>query len=370
MNEFLEFISELKRIKSAISITGKRYSSIQVNSNKVEFIRGHKKTTESISLKELFELYQNEELITTATAKKYISGRVQSPAVAILNQLRQKTPSPPKKNSTTPMKTKIGTTSQSLAKRKKEKDETKFFRALTQLIGIDNILSKSVGKPITADDVFLSSNYCDFGFTEEINNYYKEILTKLKSNNLFKSKSLSHYIDCVIINHPILKTRIVEFDEEQHFTPARLDTLNILLDLFPDNYLPVFIEICEDKKYLNEDVLKKHRLKNKMETVPQSFKAFTKWLEQSNEKTSGYIGEKDCFPFLGGRIAQRAYYDCLRDTAHLSDKNMGFLPPLRFAKKTFEEIENKKFALISIDRIKEIITEILSKNYNIELPRT
>ena len=202
----------------------------------------------------------------------------------------------------------------------------------------------------------------------EVNECYWKILTDLKSNKQFSSDSLSHHIDGIIYNHPLLKSRIVEFDEEQHFTPARMDTIKYLKEILPNNYFSKFTEICRDKNYLNDYVLKKHRIKNKLENVPKSFIEFVKWLEQSNEKSSGYICNKNGFEFLGGRIAQRAYYDCLRDTAHLSDRNKGFESPFRFSKKSFEDIEKVDFSSISNERIKEIIIEILNNDYGVKIP--
>lgn len=148
-----------------------------------------------------------------------------------------------------------------------------------------------------------------------------------------------------------------------------MDSIKHLKRILPDNYTSRYAEICKDKNYLDL-VLKKHRIKNIIENVPKSFIEFTNWLEQQNEKSSGYIKEKKGFEFLGGRIAQRAYYDCLRDTAHLSERNINFESPLRFAKKTFEDIEKKKFKLITGERLKDIIIEILYKDFNIIIPNT
>lgn len=83
-----EFKLKLSNIKTAISITGKKYRSIQVYGDSIEFVRESKNQTESISVTELFELFTKENLINTSIAKSYISGRVQSPAVAILNELK------------------------------------------------------------------------------------------------------------------------------------------------------------------------------------------------------------------------------------------------------------------------------------------
>lgn len=363
-----EFIKKLKNIKTATSVTGVKYRLINVNVTTIEFVRKNNTKSESISISELYDLYSNETFINTTIAKSYISGIVQSPAVAILNQIKD-----------------ISSSDSVLEKGENDNifsdkdeqiisvkinDETKFFLALSEIVGVDYIQSKSVGKSIDSSHIFLSNNYQDYSFKQDVIDCYINILADLISNNLFSSDSLSHHVDGIIIDHPHLNTRIVEFDEEQHFTPARKDTLKHLLNILPDNYLSSYVEICNDLNYLNDFVLKKHRVKNKLKSLPKSFIYFVKWLEQSNEKSSGYISEKKGFKFLGGRIAQRAYYDCLRDTAHLSEKNSNFDIPLRFAKKKFEDKEGIDFALISVARIKDIIIEVLKDDYKILLPNS
>lgn len=86
-----EFIRQLSFINVATSITGKKYRSIQVYDSHIRFIRDGKTQYENISIDELFELYTKENNITTSIAKSYISGRVQSPAVAIFNHLKSGT---------------------------------------------------------------------------------------------------------------------------------------------------------------------------------------------------------------------------------------------------------------------------------------
>ena len=364
-----EFIQKLSNIKTAISVTGKKYNSIRVYGDRLEFVRENKTKPESISVTELFELFSKENTINTSIAKSYISGRVQSPAVAILNKLKSSITNNIATELVSDIQDKpIIENNKRKQSNKNIKDETRFFIGLSELLGTEYLISKSIGKPINSSHIFLSNNFEKYNFSKEINNCYLQILTDLKSNYIFNSESLSHHIDGAIINHPILKSRIVEFDEEQHFTPARLDTLTHLQEILPDYYFSKFKNICSDINYLNNYVLKKHRIKNRLKNVPNSFIEFVEWLEQSNEKPSGYISNKNGFEFLGGRIAQRAYYDCLRDTAHLSENNNGFKSPLRFAKKEFEDIENKDFGLISMDRIKEIIIEILKNNYDITIP--
>lgn len=367
-----KFKKLLSSLKEAISSTGKKYRLFGVNNLNVEFIRENKTKRESISIDELYNFYKNESVINTITARNHISGRVQSPAVAILNSLQS--------NSEYPIFTNIeindnldinleGVTNEVKKKTKNVsvKDETIFFEAFSFLVGVDYFLSKSIGKPISSNDIFLSKNFKDYNFDEKVQNIYINILRLLKSNQQFQSDSLSHYIDGLVINHSVLGTRIVEFDEEQHFTPARKDTLILLKNIISDTYLSEYENKCSDLVFLNKEVLKKHRLKNELKVIPQTFELFIEWLIEVKEKSSGYICEKDGFNFLGGRIAQRAYYDCLRDTAHLSLKNKELSAPLRFSKKTFEEINQKNFSEISKEDLLKTIKIILRDKYKIKL---
>jgi hypothetical protein len=88
LNEFKKMLSN---IKEAESITGATYyHSIQVSGSTIKFIRNGKYEYESISVQELYDFYKNISDVSdikTTTARKYISGRVQSPATAILTKL-------------------------------------------------------------------------------------------------------------------------------------------------------------------------------------------------------------------------------------------------------------------------------------------
>lgn len=354
-----DFKRVLGRLKTATSVTGKKYREITLQGEKISFKREGKNTPESISVNELFSFYSGGENINTTNAKSYISGRVQSPAVAILNSIR-KEPAFITSNS-------YQLNPPEEVKSKKTNDEGKFFEVFSDVVGIQNLYSKSIGKPITKEHVFLSNNYLDYGFPKEVKNAYEVILKSLNSNFSFSSDSLSHHVDGLVKQHPTLGKRIVEFDEEQHFTPARKDTLEIIQEITYNSYVRPFLNICNDLEYLNNEVLRKHRLKRRLDNIPENFKAFILWLESSGEKESGYIKSKNGFDFLGGRLAQRAYYDCLRDTAHISDKNKGFSPPLRFAKKTFEDEEGMKFKFIPDNKLKELLISQLKNIYKIEI---
>jgi len=353
-----EFKNLLNRIKQATSITGKHYHSIHFINDKIKFTRQGKNESESILISELYNFYKNENNFNTSIAKKYISGRVQSPSVAILNELnKNKERASSKGTSINNVKNKVES--------KKLTDEKKFFEAFSKIIGSKFLFSKNIDKPTSSNQIFLSSYFPEYKFSDEIIQVYNEILSKLNSTNTFKSNSLSHLIDGLIIEHPIFGNRIVEFDEEQHFTPARLETLNILKNSVKLPYLDIYIEICNDLNYLNTAVLNKHRISFKLDKYPTTFKNFLEWLNNQEIKESGYIEGKNGFDFKGGRIAQRAYYDSLRDTAHLSPKNEFFNFPLRFPKRLFELKTNLSFSMIKDEDVKSIIKEILKEVYNL-----
>ncbi len=366
-----EFIRRLNLISSATSVTGKTYRAIRVEGRYVTFIRRGKFSPEEIHIDELYDLYVHEDVRNPTIAKKYISGRSQSPAAAILDVLdkhiEQESIQGPGEEATADgtdipkPKTLAGT------KKKRTKDEARFFQAFSALAGKEFIVSKSIGKPITQSDVFLSDNYLDYDFDHHVIDCYKSILQALNSDGSFSSASLSRYVDGLVIGHPVLGTRIVEFDEEQHFTPARKDTLKFLKTILPDIYVSEYLNICNDPDYLNDAVLKKNRIKNRLSILPDTHNEFIQWLQESDERISGYIEPKKGFDYPGGRIAQRAYYDSLRDTAHLSPKNKSFQAPLRFAKKQFEDIYNQNFKDLSIDQLRYVLMNQLNARYELKL---
>ena len=337
----------------------------------VTFIRRGKFSPEEIHIDELYDLYIHEDVRNPTIAKKYISGSSQSPAVAILDILEkhisQESDRGPGAEATADGTDIPKPDTIAKPKKKRLKDEARFFQAFSALAGGEFIVSRSVGKPISQSDVFLSDNYLDYGFDHHVIDCYKGLLDALDSDGSFSSASLSHVIDGLVTGHPVLGTRIVEFDEEQHFTPARKDTLTLLKTIIPDVYVSEYLDICNDLDYLNDAVLKKNRIKNRLSILPDTHKEFIQWLQESDEKISGYIEPKRGFDYTGGRIAQRAYYDSLRDTAHLSPKNKSFQPPLRFAKKQFEDAYHQDFKDLSIDQLRYVIMNQLNARYEMKL---
>jgi|25_taG_2_1085351.scaffolds.fasta_scaffold01231_5 hypothetical protein len=248
--------------------------------------------------------------------------------------------------------------------KKTEKDETLFFSEFNELLGEEWFLSKSIQKPISSAAIFLSDDFRDYAFPKSIENNFEELLEALKSNYSFSSKSLSHYIDGLIKNHPLLGSRIVEFDEEQHFTPAFRQSMMVQSKTIDQKFSKFYLEILSDVNYLNDEVLKKHRIKSRFKEFPNN-NQFLEAIE--NEKVSGYIKPKKAFDYLGGRMSQRAYYDCLRNAAHLSSKNTELQPILRFPKKFFEDATNKKFGTIEKEQLKELIAAYLKNVYSLDI---
>jgi hypothetical protein len=365
------FIQEINNLHSVSSIQGKLYRSIRVEGQSVRFIREGKTTPESINLNELFDLYQAKDNPNTSDAKPFISGRVQSPAIAIISALRNiksvaqaPTQTPQYERVSEAKETeseRIPTSSQS-----NDKDETRFFRAFSVLVGEEYLLSKSINKPINSDHAYLSDDFQKFEFTPDLIENFTSVLTELNSNFNFSGKSLATYIDGMLVNHPQLGTRIIEFDEEQHFTPSLYTVLSKQTQLIDLPFIAYYYATLNILDYLNNEVLKKNRIKHQFEHYPTNHPTFLAVLK--DHKESGYIKPKpNGFDYLGGRVAQRAYYDSLRNAAHLSPKNPNFKPILRFPKKYFEDKSGNSFSRISSEQIIRHIRDYLKEIYNVEI---
>ena len=90
MLTYNDFCSLVKELNSVESITGKVvYKEINVQGDFVSFRRENNEKPEIISLEEMYKFMCEQPIdnITTANAKKYIHGHVQSPAVAIIKKV-------------------------------------------------------------------------------------------------------------------------------------------------------------------------------------------------------------------------------------------------------------------------------------------
>lgn len=82
------FSNYIESLGNVTSVSGKAsYINIYIKDDFVYFIREGKSEEEKISLFELYDFYNNAEVFTTTEALKFISGRVQSPATAIVEAI-------------------------------------------------------------------------------------------------------------------------------------------------------------------------------------------------------------------------------------------------------------------------------------------
>jgi len=74
----------------------------------------------------------------------------------------------------------------------------------------------------------------------------------------------------------------------------------------------------------------------------------------------GSIGTGSLSHHIGGRIAQRAYYDTLRYVAHYSPRNDSFSPPLRFTIFELEEEAGCEFNKIPLNELESLLESRLN----------
>ena len=79
-----DFHKRILELDSVPSITGNTIYDFTLKGDILEIFRRSTQEIYKIKMRELYEFYINEVDYKTATAKKYISGRVQSPATAVL----------------------------------------------------------------------------------------------------------------------------------------------------------------------------------------------------------------------------------------------------------------------------------------------
>jgi hypothetical protein len=371
--DYSKFKEQLGRIKTATSIQGKTYDKIHVSGDSIYYER-ESGSDESISIKELYYIYQNLSFINTTILRDYITGRKFSPSFAILisagyydgsgrrlsnssiSAKQELSPQPGKENNVELQIVDIDEQSG-----RGTKAEETFFAAMRNLLDHQYVFAKSLGKTLNSSQVYLKSDYREMHFPEPINDLFKRVLDDLGSDFSFPSNSMIHHIDGMVINHPVLGTRIIEFDEEQHFTPAKLLTVNAVDEFEPSQMNKYYKIICSNNDYFHQYVLQKHRIKLSDSSSVPTWSQLKEALVQKDNAGNGYIKPKSGFPFIGGRIAQRAYYDLLRDMAHYSDFNKPrLLPAIRFPMFLMETLNEKSFNNLTIREIQNSIKEYLA----------
>jgi len=363
-----EFKKRLSTIKNATSVQGKLYTQIHVSGDSI-FYQRVSGSIESVRLRELFHVFQSQAFINTSILRDLITGRKFSPFHVILIELgfydgggRRNTNSAPPSVSLHSINEEVPVISDTdeLPGRGTKAEET-FFAALSNLLGQEFVLAKSLGRPISSNQVSLNSDYREMHFPEDIEKKIKSVLAQLGSDfNISTAKLVTHN-DGMIVKNSNLGTRIIEFDEEQHFTPARLITLEALNKDELGQMIHFYELICMNSGYFYSQVLPKHRIKQAQSDSVPAWDTFKQYLSENENPNNGYIKPKPGFPYSGGRIAQRAYYDLLRDLAHHSNHNQGkLLPIIRVPKFILETINEKSFQAQSIKEIQSAINKYLS----------
>lgn len=157
--------------------------------------------------------------------------------------------------------------------------------------------------------------------------------------------SIIHPFDSSLINHHQPGTRIVEFDKAQHFTPSLYTVLTKQSLHFQLAFADYYHATLKDIAYLNHEAQKKDRIKQRFDLYPLHHDYVSSAVK--NEKHSGYLESKENdFKYVGGRLTQSAYYNSLRNAAHISPMNQGFKPILRFQKQFFDDKSGVIFSRI------------------------
>jgi hypothetical protein len=362
--EYESFKRQIISLSSTESKQGKLYSNVQVVGDQIWFTR-ESGSREDLSIRELFAVYSRLDYINTTILRKYITGLKFSPSMAILKAAGLYDPSGfrithrAEKDAIVSSEIKVKEDfSQEQIEIHDEKAEGKFFAALSNLLDNKYVLAKTLGKPVRSDQVFLNSHFEEMKFPEAVNAKIRVVLEELNSDYKMPRNSMVQHIDGMIVKHPTMGTRIVEFDEEQHFTPARLVTFTALDENDYAGLMQVYTAMIKNNDYFFNSVLKKHRLKFSSDDNVPNWEDFKEMILTYGKPNNGYIKPTAGFPYLGGRIAQRANYDLLRDLAHFSESNKNRLEPaIRVPKFLIEVICKDGFENLTMKQVQDGLKE-------------
>lgn len=199
-----------------------------------------------------------------------------------------------------------------------------FFQSLTNVLG--DAVKTSCPSLVFAD----SEMNCYFD--SRIPELLKQLRVDLGATvDGFSSRPLP--VDGMLYNHSVLGTRVVEFDECQHFTLERLKTI-----------------ICENR------------------ICPLAFhQRYYRYFNESDvmamvNRTTQRIGFRRAargFNCAGGRTKQRAYFDVMKDYIHLSERGREFRPIIRFAISDFDVVSTQAFQNLNGEFIQNRIRDVL-----------
>jgi len=232
-------------------------------------------------------------------------------------------------------------------------NQLRFFSLLVQIIGNEGELHQN-GILLFPNDFFdrLESKY-------ELHNKFIMLLNEFNTTNDFPLHNGPRY-DGKLIGHPMLGSRLIEFDEEQHFTPHRMKTIEVFgTELsFASDYESLFLI-----DHLRQCSLIKNRISHALTNVEfmdlqVTIQAIIEYVEM-NDIHNNFIRETSGFRYSGGRLAQRAIYDLIKDLYHLIEPN--FSQIIRFSLFEFEQAFNSPFNQCTDDQISNYVMKKLSK---------
>ena len=242
----------------------------------------------------------------------------------------------------------------------KEKDEITFLNAISNVLSDKYLFSNKIKKPISERHLYFNKDFRNFQLEENIRLSLNKLTKKLKCSFLFSKGGLYQYLDLMVFDHPELGSRLIEFDEEQHFTIYRKESIRLIKGYFPTNFWSKYLVHFENIEY-QKQMLIKHMINYQVEELIDSIHSFEDIISKHTNDKNCYVKSKRDFPFIGGRIAQRAYFDILRDIAQFDKRNSHLESIIRFSKFEFEEEYHQPFK-----KIKPIEMEIYIKRRLLE----
>lgn len=267
----------------------------------------------------------------------------------------------------TPVDTGAGTT----AVMGMDLDETLFFGALQGLLGpasaLHNADAQSVASVFRNAGAAFPNHHWDQGLPPEVESAMDLVLERLQGRRKgWKEIDHTPYLDGFLAAGD-LGPCLVEFDEEQHFSAFRLVTLEILGPVVEPRF-----DVSAHKSYCTDPdcfrrFWKKHRLPEGLlrpgQAPPRSVLEFTGSLLRRlpPNPATRYYASVPGFQFVGGRIAQRAYYDALRDCYHLTDggRRLGLRPAVRVAKYQVEAALSGPIAEAGAAKLQAAVASVL-----------
>jgi hypothetical protein len=243
---------------------------------------------------------------------------------------------------------------------KSEKDENIFLKAISNVISDKYLLSNKIKKPISEEHLYLGKDFKSFQIDDDLKSSLYDLTKQLKCSYEFSKGGLYQYLDLMVLNHPKLGSRLIEFDEEQHFTVFRKETILKIESFFPLEFWTDYISYCSNIYYQNQ-MLKKNRIKYNTDKLIGNIQEFEYIISNYTNTNNGYVEPKQDFPFVGGRIAQRAYFDSIRDIIHFDRRNKHLKPIIRISKIDIEKTYNQPFNRIKLNQIEDYVRSKLLK---------